>query len=252
MSFKRETEINMSQLEAFLKNAVEKVKTEENPDLLNDIKKVFKKNVPFSLRMYVAAYLTKQCGIHYRPRREFSDRRSRDFRKDTVRTDFSQGKKRDAEDFEPRIPHPRVQIDESLATTIFVSIGRNRRVYPRDLVGLLISVAGLERDRIGDIRVLANYSFVQLFSEDADKAINALNGYDYRGRKLSVSYSRQKDGDEMEDGSIPSSVNSGYADAANEPVKDDEAAYAAAEKAMENSEGFSSPSATPNDSNYLV
>ena len=55
MSFKRETEVNMSQLEAFLQNAVERVKTEENPDLLNDIKKVFKKNVPFSLRMYVSS-----------------------------------------------------------------------------------------------------------------------------------------------------------------------------------------------------
>ena len=66
-------------------------------------------------------------------------------------------------------------------------------MFPRDLVGLFISVAGLERERIGDIRVLANYSFVQLFAEDAEKAINALNGYDYRGRKLSVSYSKQRD-----------------------------------------------------------
>jgi len=77
---------------------------------------------------------------------------------------------------EAHTPHPRVQIDESLAATIFISIGRNRRVYPRDLVGLLVSVAGLDRDRIGDIRVLANYSFVQLFKDDTDKAIAALNG----------------------------------------------------------------------------
>ena len=198
MSFKRETEVNMSQLEAFLQNAVERVKTEENPDLLNDIKKVFKKNVPLSLRMYVAAYLTKQCGSHYRPRREYSERRSRDYRKESLRSDFSQEKNRENENTETRIPHPRAQIDEAFAATIFVGIGKNRRVFPRDLVGLLISVAGLDRDRIGDIRVLANYSFVQLFKEDADKAINALNGYEYRGRKLSVSFSaKREDGQDI-------------------------------------------------------
>jgi hypothetical protein len=71
-------------------------------------------------------------------------------------------------------------------------------VFPRDLVGLLVSVAGLERERIGEIRVLANYSFIQLFTEDCEKAISALNGYDYRGRKLSVSYSRQKGEEEAE------------------------------------------------------
>lgn len=246
MGFRKENEVDLDQLAAFLRDAVEKVKTQENPDLLNDIKKVYKKNVPFSLRMYVAAYLTKQCGSHYRPRREFSnDRRNRDFHKESQKFDYKQskGSQLSAENTEVRTPHPRVEIDESLATTIFVGIGRNRRVYPRDLVGLLISVAGLERDRIGDIRVLANYSFVQLFTEDADKAINALNGYDYRGRKLSVSYSRQKGDEELVDDeeAIPSNVDSGYTDQADQLSKDDAEAYAAAERAA-NTEGFSSPS----------
>ena len=255
MSFRKENEIDMDQLAAFLKDAVEKVKTQENPDLLNDIKKVYKKNVPFTLRSYVAAYLTKQCGTHFRPRREFyNDRKNRDYRKDNQKVDFKQNKSVEettSENTESRTPHQRVQIDEALATTIFVGIGRNRRVYPRDLVGLLISVAGLERDRIGDIRVLANYSFVQLFTEDSDRAINALNGYEYRGRKLSVSYSRQK-GDDIADGeeTIPSNVDSGYIDAADQMAKEDAEAYAAAERAAKN-EGFSVPSSS-SDSNYLV
>ncbi|MBQ0002322.1 MAG: DbpA RNA binding domain-containing protein [Treponema sp.] len=257
MSFRRENEIDLDQLAAFLQDAVDKVKTQENPDLLNDIKKVFKKNVPFSLRMYVAAYLTKQCGSHFRPRREFTNDRNnrRDFRKDNQKNEYRQDRNRDntndsSENTEARQPHPRVQIDESLATTIFVGIGRNRRVYPRDLVGLLISVAGLDRDRIGDIRVLANYSFVQLFTEDADKAINALNGYDYRGRKLSVSYSRQKgeegaEGTDSSDETIPANVDSGYTDPQSEVAKDDAAALAAAER-------NATTEAVSTDSNYLV
>lgn len=253
MSFRRENEIDLDQLAAFLQDAVDKVKTQENPDLLNDIKKVFKKNVPFSLRMYVAAYLTKQCGSHFRPRRDFNERNNRrDFRKDNQKNEYRQDRNRDntndnSENTEARQPHPRVQIDEALATTIFVGIGRNRRVYPRDLVGLLISVAGLDRDRIGDIRVLANYSFVQLFTEDADKAINALNGYDYRGRKLSVSYSRQKGEEETDSAeeTIPSNVDSGYTDPQSEAAKDDAAALAAAER-------NATTEAVSTDSNYLV
>ena len=95
---------------------------------------------------------------------------------------------------------PRVTIDPSVAKSVFISIGRNRRVFPRDLLGLLISVGGLERERIGEIKVLTSYSFVQLYAEDCEKIIAALNGYDYRGRKLTVGYSRKtgdEDGDQV-------------------------------------------------------
>ena len=107
-------------------------------------------------------------------------------------------------------------------------------------------MAGLDRDRIGDIRVVANYSFVQLFTEDADKAINALNGYDYRGRKLSVSYSRQKD-DADDASAADSAAVSSESDLGqqasqeiSEQEREDAEAYAAAEKASEN-QGFGSP-----------
>ena len=105
------------------------------------------------------------------------------------------------------------------------------------LLGLLISVAGIDRDRIGDIRVLANYSFVQLFAEDAEKAINVINGYDYRGRKLAVSYSRQKD----------EAGNDGLAGSfEDDQSAEDAAAYAAATKASGN-EAFGAPHVEPTE-----
>ena len=51
---------------------------------------------------------------------------------------------------------------------------------------------GIERSRIGEIRVLDNYSFVQFYTEDCDTVIKALNGFEYRGRKLTVSFSKKK------------------------------------------------------------
>lgn len=196
-------EINEQQLAAFLADALARVESDKDPETLNKLKKIYKKNIPFSRRMYVAAYLMKQASTGYRFNRNdrfnkndrFSSRNERNDRRAETkdRTEkFNRSAEKPAETERPE-KAPRVQIDPALATTIFIGIGRNRRVYPRDLVGLLVSVAGLDRERIGDIRVLANYSFIQLFTEDCEKAIKALNEYEYRGRKLSVSYSRQKE-----------------------------------------------------------
>lgn len=220
MSYNRSNEIDEEQIVAFLENALRRVETESDPDTLNKLKKLYKKTIPFSRRMYVAAFLTKNAAGHGRFNKgndRHFDRNDRDNRFN--RNDRNGRNERPARDFSDRSqerterpshePLPRVQIDPALATTIFIGIGRNRRVFPRDLVGLLVSVAGLDRERIGEIRVLANYSFIQLFTEDCEKAISALNGYDYRGRKLSVSYSRQK-GEGEEENTVPDVSNESY------------------------------------------
>lgn len=254
MAFNREFELNEAQLEDFLKNATEKVKTSENVDLLSDLNKLFKKNVPLTVRKYVIAYLLKEALKHYHSfgnrrdrfernerfdrndRNQRNNRQERNFRQEyhQERTEAPAETTETAATEEERPRHPRVEIPEDQATSIFISIGKNRRVYPRDLVGILIAIAGIDRERIGDIKVLANYSFVQLYTEDAQTAIDKLNGYDYRGRKLAVSYSRQKsDADAAED-SAEAAIQSEEAEMAAE----DAAAYAAAEKAAADKEPF--------------
>ena len=91
--------------------------------------------------------------------------------------------------------------------------------------------------------VLANYSFVQLYTEDAQTAIDKLNGYDYRGRKLVVSYSNQKSKTEDETSFDSDSEYDNYSDGYYEDesmAQEDAAAYAAAEKAASDKEPFSS------------
>ena len=66
-----------------------------------------------------------------------------------------------------------------------------------------------------------------------------MNGYDYRGRKLVVSYSRQRTEDENE--AEDSQVSAGFgADEISEQdmAAEDAAAYAAAEKAAADKEPF--------------
>ena len=263
MAFNHDFEINEAQLEDFLKNATDKVRTSENVDLLSDLNKLFKKNVPLTVRKYVIAYLLKEALKHYHPFNNRRDRFERNDRNDRnerngrnnrqERNNFRQERtERPAETTETpaaieeeRPRHPRVEIPEDQATSIFISIGKNRRVYPRDLVGILIAIAGIDRERIGDIKVLANYSFVQLYTEDAQTAIDKLNGYDYRGRKLAVSYSRQKSDAEAEatadtetaaDEEVVSQTE--YSAEEAEMAAEDAAAYAAAEKAAADKEPF--------------
>ena len=255
MAFNREFEINESQLEEFLANATERVRTSENVDLLSDLNKLFKKNVPLTVRKYVIAYLLKEALKHYRPfnnrrdrferneRNDRNDRNSRqrqdrNFRQERAERASEPAEEAASEEERPR--HPRVEIPEDQATSIFISIGKNRRVYPRDLVGILIAIAGIDRERIGDIKVLANYSFVQLYTEDAQTAIDKLNGYDYRVRKLAVSYSRQKSDADNAEGAdaAAASEESSYDAEASEMAAEDAAAYAAAEKAAADKEPF--------------
>ena len=191
MSLKKEFSFNAEQISAILQDAVRKVKTEEDPYELTELKKIFKKNVPLNLRSYVAGYFAKQLSSNYHGGYQRRDRYSRRPRYD----EMPQNRMRDHSSettIGTKPPVARAEIAEEYAATVFVSIGRNRHVYPRDLVALISQAGGVPRERIGEIRVLDDYSFVQLFAEDANGVISLLDGYEYRGRRLSVSYSRKK------------------------------------------------------------
>lgn len=208
--------VNENQIASFLVDAVKNVEGSSVAEIesLNEIAKMFKKNVPFSKRKYVGAYLLKLATGGRRFSRDRNDRNDRFNRDRNERPERRERSERIERDDHPHTP--RVQIDPSMATTIFVGIGRNRRVFPRDLLGLLVSVAGLDRERVGEIRVFTSYSFVQLYTEDCEKTIAALNGYDYRGRKLSVSYSRKSDEASEESSSESKSYESESSSGLNE------------------------------------
>lgn len=197
MAFRRDFDLDMEKVAAYLKDAVSKV--EANPEYYEELRKVFKQNVGFFRRSWVAAFLLKAASgaiSHFNPNRKPRE----DFRSNRENrvSRYESSENKSNESSEPKERAPRIEIPEDMATTIFVNIGKNRKVYPRDIVGMITNVAGIERERIGEIRILASYSFVQLFKEDGDKVIAALNEYEYRGRKLSVNYSREKNKDAAE------------------------------------------------------
>lgn len=226
MAEKQKNNVNEDQILAFLREAVDKIKTEEDPLELNLYRRLFRKAVPLTLRAYFTAYLLKEINNGKIPSRLVGSARSErpgkqsrrdrgeerparqegrnrgDRQDDSRRGRQSEGRSAEGRASESRQgegrqsegkSEPRNVLPDDISTTLFVSIGRNRRVYPRDLIGLIMQNTEIEREHIGDIRVLDNYSFVQVITEDADKIIAALNEFEYRGRKLAVSYSRKRD-----------------------------------------------------------
>lgn len=77
--------------------------------------------------------------------------------------------------------------------SLFLSVGKNRRVYPRDLIGLLTSTVPLEKGQIGEIKILDNYSFVDVDPGKAEELIKALDGSSFRSRRLTVNYAKKRE-----------------------------------------------------------
>jgi len=193
-------------IRAWFKDVVQKIRTEEDPVELNEYRRLFRKNVPLTLRSYFAAYLLKEMENGTLSTGNYSSRKGRFARNERQsRSESRVSRKNDrAEEKRSRKPavarnndsprqENRTVLADDVSTTLFMSIGRNRRVFPRDLIGLIMQNVEIDRDHIGDIRVLDNYSFVQVITEDAERIITALNEIEYRGRRLVVSYSRKKE-----------------------------------------------------------
>jgi hypothetical protein len=99
----------------------------------------------------------------------------------------------------------RPVLAEEESRRLFISIGRNRRLFPREILGLIITKAQVNREDIGAIRILDSYSFVQVRDTAADAIISALNGAMFRGRTLVVNYARSRREEGSPEGGIPSS-----------------------------------------------
>ncbi len=190
----------------WFKEVVRKIRTEEDPVELNEYRRLFRKNVPLTIRSYFAAYLLKEMENGTISASSFSGKRGRFSRTErSSRTDARSSyrnerseerktrKKSEFRSGDHQKSENRPVLADDVSTTLFMSIGRNRRVFPRDIIGLIMQNMEIDRDHIGDIRVLDNYSFVQVITEDAERIIASLNNLEYRGRQLVVSYSRKKE-----------------------------------------------------------
>ncbi len=157
-------------LKGHIENILKTIKIDEDPELLNRYRKIVRKNVPFFMRSYLAAYLLKETGGKLK-----------------LSGSGERAKK------EPGRRRKKEQMESSGGKqTLFVSIGKNRKVYPKDLVQLFRATLSLEKEDVGAVKVLDNYSFVEINESRSQDAIEKMDGMEFRGRKITVNFARKK------------------------------------------------------------
>lgn len=179
------TGIDSEKIKARIAEIVRKIHTEADPNLLTQYRSLFKKEVSFFRRSYVAAYLL----MEREQMAESAGGGQRGGR--SRRAPQANGAALSGGEDNPRPesakPHP---LPEEEAVRLFVNLGKSRRVFAKDLLSLIIARASVPREDIGLIRTLDNYSFVQVRIDRAGEIITALHGTTFRGRSLTVNYAR--------------------------------------------------------------
>jgi DbpA RNA binding domain. len=205
-SEKAATRLPPEALDAFLDGILAELDEPTDPAALLEIRAAFRKRVPFSKRSYAAAALIlRAAGLSRGPSRQngkdglaLSGKEQRGLGKPQARAPKQQREAALPETRQPRpaqgegerTPRPRY-VGE--ATTLFFSMGKRQRFYPRILIDLVMDVAGLPPECIGDVRAFDNYSFADIDPAKAQAVVDALDGYEFHGRKVSVGPAKKRE-----------------------------------------------------------
>ena len=166
-----------------------KVKADASPDELEKLKRLIKKNVPFTLRGYFMAYLLREILQANNPRRA---NRKETAKPAKVKRESKAPSK--TEELQAK-PQEKVREEKALpegARTLYLNIGKMKRLYAKELSQLLQTELEITRDDIYSIRIHDKYSFISMSEENCEKAIVKLNGMDIKGRTAAVSYSNKE------------------------------------------------------------
>jgi hypothetical protein len=159
-----------------------KVKVDSQPEELEALKKAFRKNVSFTQRANVTAFLLReylQLNATKKSSSTSPDRKKAPITKKPVTPKPA------------KAPVKAREIPEG-SRTIYINIGKMRRLYAKELSQVLIDKLEISKESIYSIRVHDKYSFVTLDADTAEKAIEVLNGIEIRGRVAAVSYSNKE------------------------------------------------------------
>jgi hypothetical protein len=158
-----------------------KVHNDTDLGLLKEYRKIFKKEISLFSRRWAAAWL-----LMYYDQKEIPNLQS-------SKSSLSKKDKKDAAEEKSSVT---ISLPEEESKKLFISIGKNRRLFPREVITLIMSKTNAAREDIGIIRILDNYSFVQVRDSKADEIIKALNGIKFRSKTLAVDYAKPKNNDE--------------------------------------------------------
>jgi len=170
--------INTEKAKRNIEDILDKIHSQTDLALLREYRKIFKKEISLFSRRWAAAWL-----LMYYDQKEIPSEKTQ---KPLSKIDKKINKK------DKTVSPIEILLPEDQSKKLFISIGKNRRLFPREIITLIMAKTPAARDDIGLIRILDNYSFVQVRDTKADEIIEAINGLKFRGRTLSVNYAKPK------------------------------------------------------------
>ena len=140
-----------------VRELVEEMKLYNNPQELEDMKKIIKKNVPMMMRGYLLAYLyvTRNGSTTARPARKAAP--------------------------------------IAVVSMHYINIGKLSKGTAHEMVDFICEKTGLSSEDILQVAYKQNYSFVYIRSDKTEGVIEAVNGQTYKGRKVKMNFSKDKD-----------------------------------------------------------
>jgi len=162
-----------------IKVILDKIHRDTDLALLREYYSIFKKEISIFSRRWASAWL-----FMYYDQKEIPDiftekpQRHEKIKKNAEEEKFSSV--------------AEISMTEEESKKLFISIGKNRRLFPREIITLIMSKTTASREDIGLIRILDNYSFVQVRDSKAEEIIETINGIKFHGRTLTINYAKQK------------------------------------------------------------
>ena len=194
-----------SRFQHLLEDFEQYIREQADLERLKVIRRQIRKTLPLSVRAYLPAYLLQEAigaGVPRAatrprpvaatkgppaapkaapPRAPATDKRSNDKRPPAPPAEQQAA---DGSDKAPPV--------EGEMARLFVSVGRSRRVSRQGLTDLFVAKLDLKQEDVGEVRILDNYSFIELPATVAESAIEKISGETLNGRRLNVDYARNK------------------------------------------------------------
>ena len=186
------------QVAAEIERTLQTLRDHADTDELKRLRRLLRKQVPFFLRSYFYAFLLQRLlGTAPAPvagggRRESRGRDSRGRGSRNGRASGGAGVATADAAARPEPASAAAGQSEDDLRRLFISIGRNRRVQTKDLTTLIAENVSISEDQLGRIKILDNYSFVEVPEAIAQQVIDQISGSTFKGRKLTVDFARSR------------------------------------------------------------
>lgn len=176
------TELSQEVLKETIDRIMGRLGSCENPDEIEAIRKIIRKNVPLTRRGYFSAMLLKEL-LSSPKNSSRSERKEKKEKPAAVKEQKSSTPEEPAQSEKKPLPED--------AKTLYLNVGKMKHLYAKNLSLLLQKELGITRDDIYSLRVHDKYSFITMSAENCEKAITILNGKDINGREAQISYSNK-------------------------------------------------------------